>query len=110
MITLIKKPVITTDGKTATVILNKFIVCACATIQRAYKLLSVVMGGGLVNSLNGYLSTLTSIDTKSTSKVINTIARIKYAIECVTTDVTGNIFNIPAHTLIDGSKTYSELN
>ena len=110
MITLIKTPVITTNGITATVTLNKIITCTCATIQRAYKLLSVVMGGGLVNALNGYLSAVTSVDAKSTFKTPNIIASIKHMIECVTNDITGNIFNVPAYKLIDGSKTYSELN
>ena len=110
MTKLIKKPVITTDGITATVTLNKIVTCTCANILRAYKLLSVVMGGGLVNALKGYLSATIALDAKSTFKFTNVIAQTKLTIECVTNDVTGNIFNIPAYALIDGSKTYSELN
>ncbi|MCJ8334845.1 MAG: hypothetical protein MJH10_11440 [Epibacterium sp.] len=107
----IKKPVITTDGKTATVTINKIVTCTCANILRAYKVLSVVIGGGgLVNALKGYLSTVITLDAKSTLKFTNTIARTKLTIECVTNGINGDVFDIPAYALIDGSEAYSKLN
>ena len=110
MTKLIKKPVITTDGITATVTLNKIVTCTCANILRAYKVLRAVMGCGLANALKGYLSTVITLDTNSTLKFTNTIARTKLTIECVTNGITGDIFDIPAYALIDGSEAYSKLN